>query len=213
MQDSTSLEKGEGSMARELPSVGDRVVIAPSDEPAEVFDVQQTGSQVRLGVIFLRSKKAERLVFSLEEFAQRVQRLPSLWDEFIPAALPRESFILFTDALRMHLAYSFDPHYAVSVTQVDLLPHQVDAVYDRILPQPCIRFLLADDPGLGKTIMAGLLLKEFKARGLVKSALAVVPAHLQDQWKREMAGWFREGFVTLDRGLLDSLYSSPLRAS
>ncbi|MDW8241488.1 MAG: hypothetical protein RMM98_17950, partial [Acidobacteriota bacterium] len=73
MQDSTSLEKGEGSMARELPSVGDRVVIAPSDEPAEVFDVQQTGSQVRLGVIFLRSKKAERLVFSLEEFAQRVQ--------------------------------------------------------------------------------------------------------------------------------------------
>jgi len=64
----------------------------------------------------------------------------------------------------MRLAHTFDPHYAVSVTQVDLLPHQVDAVYRHILVRPRIRFMLADDPGLGKTIMAGLVLKELKAR-------------------------------------------------
>ncbi|MCS7017041.1 MAG: helicase-related protein [Gemmatales bacterium] len=188
------------------------MTITPFDELAEVFDVQLTGNHVQLGVVFLRSRRWERFVFSREELAQRVQRLPGLWDDFAHQALPRDSFVLFTDALRMRLAYSFDPHYAVSVTQVDLLPHQVDAVYNHILPQPRIRFLLADDPGLGKTIMAGLVLKELKARGLVHTTLLIVPAHLQDQWKREMADWFREDFVSLDRSLLQSLYAGDFLA-
>jgi len=121
--------------------------------------------------------------------------------------LPQPSFLLYAEALRIRLAYTFDPHYAVSVTQVDLLPHQVDAVYKHILPLPKVRFLLADDPGLGKTIMAGLLLKELKARGAVKRVLIVVPAHLQDQWRREMRDWFREDFTLLDRGLAEQLRS------
>jgi len=108
----------------------------------------------------------------------------------------------------MRLAYAFDPHYAISVTQVDLLPHQVDAVYRHILPMPRIRFLLADDPGLGKTIMAGLVMKELKVRGLVKRTLLIVPAHLQDQWQREMMDWFREDFVILRRELLNNLYAA-----
>jgi hypothetical protein len=114
----------------------------------------------------------------------------------------------------MRLAYAFDPHYAVSVTQVDLLPHQVDAVYRHILPWPRIRFLLADDPGLGKTIMAGLVLKELKARGVLRRTLLVVPAHLQDQWQREMADWFREDFVAPGHPLLDHALQKdrPVRA-
>ncbi|GIV82834.1 MAG: helicase [Anaerolineae bacterium] len=187
---------------------GDLVRIAPFEDPAEVFDVEHTGAHVVLGVIFQTTRRAERFVFALEEFNRRVMRLPSPTEEWSTQALPREPFILFVEALRMRLAHAFDPHYAVSVTQVDLLPHQVDAVYRHILPLPRIRFLLADDPGLGKTIMAGLVLKELKARGLVRRTLLVVPAHLQDQWKREMLDWFREDFVPVRRELLQSLYSA-----
>jgi len=187
--------------------VGDRVRVEPFSEEAEVFEIREGNEKVTLGVIFYPSQKAERFVFTPEEFAHLVCRLPSLWEAFPEKALRlREPCLLFIDALRMRLAYAFDPHYAVSVTQVDLLPHQVDAVYRHILPLPRIRFLLADDPGLGKTIMAGLLLKELKARGLVRRTLVVVPAHLVDQWQREMADWFREGFVVLRRDLFTTLY-------
>jgi superfamily II DNA or RNA helicase len=64
------------------------------------------------------------------------------------------------------------------------LPHQLEAVYHYMLPRPRIRFLLVDDPGAGKTIMAGLLLKELKLRGLVERVLIVTPANLTDQWRR-----------------------------
>jgi superfamily II DNA or RNA helicase len=187
---------------------GDRIRIAPLDEEAEVFEVRQVGDQVVLGVIFYPSQKAQRLVLNLDELTQRVQKLPTLWESFREEALARDAFLLFVEALRMRLAYAFDPHYAISVTQVDLLPHQVDAVYRHILPMPRIRFLLADDPGLGKTIMAGLVMKELKVRGLVKRTLLIVPAHLQDQWQREMMDWFREDFVILRRELLNNLYAA-----
>jgi superfamily II DNA or RNA helicase len=188
--------------------VGDRIRIEPFREEAEVFNLTEEGDQIVLGVIFHPTKRAERLVLSREELARRVQRLPSLWEDFVSRALHRDPFLLFAEALRMRLAHAFDPHYAVSVSQVDLLPHQVDAVYRHILPLPRIRFLLADDPGLGKTIMAGLVLKELKARGVVRRALLVVPAHIQDQWQREMRDWFREDFVPLHRDLLQNLYSA-----
>ena len=187
---------------------GDRIRIAPFDEEAEVFEVKQVGNQVILGVIFYPSQRAQRLVLGVDELAQRVQKLPTFWEGFQKDALMRDAFLLFVEALRMRLAYTFDPHYAISVTQVDLLPHQVDAVYQHILPMPRIRFLLADDPGLGKTIMAGLVMKELKVRGLVKRTLLIVPAHLQDQWRREMMDWFREDFVVLRRELLNNLYAA-----
>jgi superfamily II DNA or RNA helicase len=72
-------------------------------------------------------------------------------------------------------AYLFDPLLAVNVSQIDPLPHQIEAVYRYMLRQPDVRFLLADDPGAGKTIMAGLLLKELKYRGIVRRVLLVVP--------------------------------------
>jgi len=132
--------------------VGDRIRIDPFPDEAEVFEIRQGSTGVTLGVIFHPSQRAERFVFTPEEFTRRVHRLPSLWEAFPEKALRlREPCLLFIDALRMRLAYAFDPYYAVSVTQVDLLPHQVDAVYRHILPLSRIRFLLADDPGLGKT--------------------------------------------------------------
>ncbi|RMH30002.1 MAG: DUF3883 domain-containing protein [Candidatus Hydrogenedentota bacterium] len=188
---------------------GDRVNIAPYREPAEVLECRMENGRVVLRVLFLLSNQVTRFVFTSEEFAAHVQQLPSLWEDFLAGASPtHEHFVLFADALRMQLAYTFDPHYAVSVTQVDLLPHQVDAVYRHILPQPRIRFLLADDPGLGKTITAGLVLKELKARDAARRILLVVPAHLREHWKREMNDWFQEDFVPFQRDILQGL-SSP----
>ena len=104
-------------------------------------------------------------------------------------------FRLAVEALRTHLAHAFDPQFAVSVSQVDPLPHQLQAVYKRMLPLPRIRFLLADDPGAGKTIMAGLLMRELIQRGDVARVLVLCPKALTDQWRREMWERFRERFM------------------
>ncbi len=85
-------------------------------------------------------------------------------------------FRLGIEAARLGLAYEYDPYFSLSISRVDPLPHQLEAVYDYFMRLPRIRFLLADDPGAGKTIMAGLLLKELKIRGLVKRTLIVAPA-------------------------------------
>jgi superfamily II DNA or RNA helicase len=115
-------------------------------------------------------------------------------------------FRLAAEAHRIRLAFQYDPHFAVSVSQVDPLPHQMDAVYSHLLTQPQIRFLIADDPGAGKTIMAGLTLKELKYRGLVERALIVTPANLTDQWRRELKDKFGEVFTVINRGTVGSAY-------
>ena len=97
----------------------------------------------------------------------------------------------------MALAYEYDPYFSLSIARVDPLPHQLEAVYDYFLKLPRIRFLLADDPGAGKTIMAGLLLKELKARGIVKRTLIVTPANLSFQWQRELKDKFSESFSVI----------------
>src|SRR2546427_11485390 len=94
--------------------------------------------------------------------------------------------------MRLGLAYEYDPYFSLSIARVDPLPHQLEAVYDYFLKLPRIRFLLADDPGAGTTIMAGLLLKELKVRGLVERTLIFTPAKLSVQWQREIDENFRE---------------------
>src|SRR5438093_491912 len=101
-------------------------------------------------------------------------------------------FRLGVEAHRLGLAFEYDPFFSLSIARVDPLPHQLEAVYDYFLRLPRIRFLLADDPGAGKTIMAGLLLKELKARGLIRRTLIVTPANLTFQWQRELADKFRK---------------------
>jgi len=81
------------------------------------------------------------------------------------------AFHLAIESRRIRLAYEYDPYFAVSISQIDPLPHQLEAVYSYLLRQPVIRFLLADDPGAGKTIMAGLLLKELRYRGIADRIL------------------------------------------
>src|SRR5579885_2758762 len=115
---------------------------------------------------------------------------------------------LGVEALRLGLAYEYDPYFALSIARVDPLPHQLEAVYDYFLRLPRIRFLLADDPGAGKTIMAGLLLKELKIRGLIRRTLIVTPANLSFQWQRELKDKFRESFEVVRSDVLRANYGS-----
>jgi superfamily II DNA or RNA helicase len=98
-------------------------------------------------------------------------------------------------AYSLGIAYEFDPYFGLSVSRVDPLPHQLEAIYDYLLKLARVRFLLADDAGAGKTIMAGLLLRELKMRGLAERILIVSPANLTFQWQRELREKFDEKFV------------------
>jgi SNF2-related domain len=108
--------------------------------------------------------------------------------------------------MRLGLAYEYDPFFSLSIARVDPLPHQLEAVYDYFIKLPRIRFLLADDPGAGKTIMAGLLIKELKIRGLAKRTLIVTPANLSFQWQRELKDKFRESFEVVRSDVLRANY-------
>lgn len=117
-------------------------------------------------------------------------------------------FRLGIEAMRLKLAYEYDPYFSLSIARVDPLPHQLEAVYEYFIKSPRIRFLLADDPGAGKTIMAGLLIKELKIRGLIKRTLVVAPANLCFQWQRELKDKFRENFEIIKGDVLRANYGS-----
>ena len=113
-----------------------------------------------------------------------------------------EAFHLAIEALRIRLAYEYDPHFAVNASAITPLPHQLDAVYRYMLKSPLVRLLLADDPGAGKTIMAGLLLKELRFRGLADRVLIVLPPLVSRQWQEELSEKFSEEFTIVDNGVL-----------
>ena len=119
-----------------------------------------------------------------------------------------KKFRLGVEALRLGLAYEYDPYFSLSIARVDPLPHQLEAVYDYFMRLPRIRFLLADDPGAGKTIMAGLLIKELKIRGLIQRILILTPANLTFQWQRELKDKFRENFEVIRSDVLRANYGS-----
>jgi len=100
-------------------------------------------------------------------------------------------------AYTLGIAYDFDPYFGLSISRVDPLPHQLEAVYDYLLKLARVRFLLADDAGAGKTIMAGLLIKELKLRGMCERILIVAPANLAFQWQRELKEKFDEKFFVI----------------
>lgn len=119
-----------------------------------------------------------------------------------PYDAPGDEFRLAAEARRIQLAAEFDPMVAVHTSAVDPLPHQIRAVYDVLLRQVPLRFLLADDPGAGKTIMAGLYLKEMLLREDAKRILIVVPGGLVDQWRVELLEKFTLDFRILSTELI-----------
>jgi superfamily II DNA or RNA helicase len=113
-------------------------------------------------------------------------------------------FRLVSEAHRIRLAHLFDPVLAVHSSIVEPLPHQITAVYEAMLPRQPLRFLLADDPGSGKTIMAGLLIKELVARGDLQRCLIVCPGSLAEQWQDELYRRFHLPFDILTNDKLEA---------
>ncbi len=113
-------------------------------------------------------------------------------------------FRLVSEAQRIRLAHLFDPLLAVHTSDVEPLPHQITAVYEAMLPRSPLRFLLADDPGAGKTIMAGLLIKELIARGDLQRCLIVCPGGLAEQWQDELYRRFQLPFDILTNDKLEA---------
>ena len=112
-------------------------------------------------------------------------------------------FRLGIEARRIETAFTYDMA-AVAVSNIQPLPHQLEAVYGEFLREPRLRFLLADDPGAGKTIMAGLYMKELELRHVGDRILVVTPASLRPQWARELSERFQLSFQQMDSSVFDS---------
>ena len=112
------------------------------------------------------------------------------------------AFWLAAEARRMRLAFLFDPQSALGTSDVDPLPHQLRAVYEEMLPRQPLRYVLADDPGAGKTIMAGLFIKELLLRGDASNVLVVAPGSLVDQWQDELSAKFGLDFQILTKDMV-----------
>ena len=126
------------------------------------------------------------------------QNLP--WSFDADGALLR----LVSEAYRINLAHIFDPYLAVHTSAIDPLPHQISAVYENMLPRLPLRYILADDPGAGKTIMTGLLLKELIVRGDLKRCMIVCPGNLAEQWQDELYRKFGLRFDILTNDRIES---------
>ena len=179
-----------------------RIVSGPTlPEPIEVLATLPMGDSLKIIGRGRSSGMAHDLVLTPAQLGQLL-----ISAEREPFDGDARMFRLGIEAQRLGLAYEYDPFFSLSIARVDPLPHQLEAVYSYFMKLPRIRFLLADDPGAGKTIMAGLLLKELKARGLVKRVLIVCPASLTFQWQREMNDKFRERFEVIRGDVLRANY-------
>ena len=172
-------------------------------EPVQVITTIPVGSSIKLIGKGMKSGKVHEPILSAEQI-EKLEASPE--KEAFDGDSQR--FRLAVEAMRLGLAYEYDPYFSLSIARVDPLPHQLEAVYDYFLKLPRIRFLLADDPGAGKTIMAGLLIKELKIRGLIKRILIVTPANLTFQWQRELKDKFRETFEVVKGEVLRANYGA-----
>ncbi len=167
---------------------------------AEIVQVSRFGEDALNLVFRADGKICERLLYRGDESALEFVQAGRAYAFDADGALLR----LASEASRIRLAHLFDPYLAVSASQIEALPHQITAVYAEMLQRQPLRFLLADDPGAGKTIMAGLLVKELMIRGDLERCLIVAPGNLVEQWQEELAEKFGLGFDLLTRDQIES---------
>jgi SNF2 family DNA or RNA helicase len=163
------------------------------NEPMRVETVRKDGDgAVVAGLVVIKSERFRSVRLTAKE-------LDSLTILETAASFDDDGKLLRLglQAYSLGIAYEFDPYFGLSISRVDPLPHQLEAIYDYLLKLARVRFLLADDAGAGKTIMAGLLIRELKLRGLTERILVVCPANLAFQWQRELKEKFDEKFVVM----------------
>ncbi|MCL6741773.1 DUF3883 domain-containing protein [Sphingomonas sp. RB56-2] len=173
---------------------------------AEVVSVSKFGADAVNLVFRAEGRVHERLVYRGEDAGFSIEEAGHSYLFDADGGLLR----LASEAYRIRLAHLFDPYLAVTSSQIEALPHQITAVYGEMLPRQPLRFLLADDPGAGKTIMAGLLIKELLIRGDLDRCLIVAPGSLVEQWQEELADKFSLAFDILTRDQIEaSLTGNP----
>ena len=172
-----------------------------SAQPVQVLSVDWIGDQA-INVVYRdhNGTVAEAVLYRDDEHRLEVEQDGQPWSFDADGALLR----LVTEANRIKLAHHFDPYLAIHTSLIDPLPHQISAVYGEMLPRQPLRFLLADDPGAGKTIMAGLLIKELIARSDLERCLVVAPGSLVEQWQDELGQKFNLEFDILTRDMIET---------
>jgi SNF2 family DNA or RNA helicase len=182
-----------------LPNASVRGILP--DTAVSVVTVQWFGSEaLELTYKDPGGRVANQLLYRHDEPRLSIVELGRPWSFDGDGAL----FRLVSEAHRIRLAHLFDPVLAVHTSLVQPLPHQITAVYEAMLPRHPLRFLLADDPGAGKTIMAGLFIKELIARGDLKRCLIVCPGSLSEQWQDELYSRFQLPFEILTNDKLEA---------
>lgn len=167
----------------------------------EIVSVEWIGGQaINLVYRVPGGTVSETTLYRDDEYRLAVVQRGRAWSFDADGGLLR----LVTEANRIKLAHYFDPYLAIHTSLVDPLPHQITAVYGEMLPRQPLRFLLADDPGAGKTIMAGLLIKELIARSDLERCLIVAPGSLVEQWQDELGQKFSLEFDILSRDMIES---------
>jgi SNF2 family DNA or RNA helicase len=164
------------------------------EHPVLIEDARSLGNNFELRVR-LPNGHLEEAVLTQEEIDNLLGQVDQGKEPSHP--VDPEKLRLLIESARIRLAYTHDRQFAVSLSGIRTLPHQIEAVYMKMLPQPRLRFLLADDPGAGKTIMAGLLIKELKLREAIEKILILCPAPLTIQWQDELLKWFGEQFTII----------------
>jgi superfamily II DNA or RNA helicase len=174
--------------------------IAPG-QAVEIVSLEWIGQQA-VNVVYRvpGGSVAETTLYRDDEHRLSVEAAGRAWSFDGDGSLLR----LVTEANRIKLAHYFDPYLAIHTSLVDPLPHQITAVYGEMLPRQPLRFLLADDPGAGKTIMAGLLIKELIARSDLERCLVVAPGSLVEQWQDELGEKFSLEFDILSRDMIET---------
>jgi SNF2 family DNA or RNA helicase len=170
-------------------------ILSQFTEPVKIESFESVGSHYKL-----RVRKTDGHLEEIILTDQEVEEIQVLSDD-LSLPVQAEHLLLLVESHRIKNAYTYDPYFAVSLSGIKTLPHQIEAVYGKMLPQPRLRFLLADDPGAGKTIMAGLYIKEMKLRYAAEKILILVPANLRIQWQDELLRFFNEYFVIVDSEL------------
>lgn len=182
-------------------TVGSSVIGIAGNQPVTVVAVKWYGNAV-LEITFKDTKGqlASQLLYREDEERLNVAANNLPWSFDADANLLR----LASEAYRIHLAHIFDPYLAVHTSAIEPLPHQISAVYQEMLPRLPLRYILADDPGAGKTIMTGLLIKELIVRGDLKRCMIVSPGNLAEQWQDELYHKFNLRFEILTNDRIES---------
>ena len=188
-------------------TIGSQVKGITAGEPVTVIAVQGYGNAAA-EITFKNSKGqlASQIVYREDEGQLEIlgDHLPWSFDA------DADQMRLVSEAYRINLAHIFDPYLAVHTSSIEPLPHQISAIYQEMLPCLPLRYILADDPGAGKTIMTGLFIKELIMRGDLKRCLIVTPGNLSEQWQDELYRKFHLRFEILTNDRIESAVSGNI---